>query len=92
MLNRHCHGDVVNQRFVISPRTGALLACLSPKRQNLTTLASGEKRIFVPYSLKGLQFRSDYIGEVELHRPILDIGDRAKMSALFQLTPTFNAI
>ena len=44
---------------VISPRTGVLRACLSPKRQNLTTLASGEKNIFAPYSLKGLQFRSD---------------------------------
>ena len=27
----------------------------------------------------------------ELHHPILDIGNRAKKSALFQLTPTFNA-
>ena len=30
-------------------------------------------------------------GEVEFHRPILDIGDRAKMSAIFLLTPSFNA-
>ena len=29
--------------------------------------------------------------DVELHRPILDVGDRAKMLALFQLTATFNA-
>ena len=27
----------------------------------------------------------------ELHHQILDIGDHAKMSALIQLTPTFNA-
>ena len=24
MLNRHCHGDALNQRFAISPRTGVL--------------------------------------------------------------------
>ena len=44
--------------------------------------------IFVPYSLKGQKFWSDIYGrqnKVELHRPILDIIDRAKM------TPTFNA-
>ena len=63
MLNRHVHGGVFNQRFVISPKTGVLYACLSPKRQNMTSLGSGEKGIFVPYSLKGLQFRSDYIGD-----------------------------
>ena len=40
MLNRHSHGDVRNQRFVISPRSGVLHACLSLKRQNLTTLVS----------------------------------------------------
>ena len=57
------NGDVFNQRFVISPKTGILHACLSPKRQNLTTLASGEKRLFVSYSLKGLQFWSDYMGD-----------------------------
>ena len=27
----------------------------------------------------------------ELHHPILDISNRAKKSALFHLTPTFNA-
>ena len=46
----------------IPPRTGVLHAWLSPKRQNLITLASGEK-LFFPYSLKGLQFRPDYMGD-----------------------------
>ena len=45
------HGDILfNKRFVISPRSGVLHACLSPKQQNLTTLASGEKG-FVSCSL-----------------------------------------
>ena len=61
MLSLHRNGGVFNQRFVIFPRTGVLHACLSPKRQNLTILASGEKCYFVPYSLKGLQFQSDYL-------------------------------
>ena len=43
MLNLHWNGDVFNQKFVISPRTGILYACPSPYRQNLTTLALGEK-------------------------------------------------
>ena len=53
---------------------------------------------FVPYSVKKLQLQSDLYErlnkKVELHlsnRPILEIADRAKMSALFLLTPTFNA-
>ena len=51
-----------------------------------------DKTISVPYSLQELQFRSDYMGDyikVELHRLVLDIGDRAKTSALFQRTLTF---
>ena len=51
MLNLHWNGDVFNQGFVISPRTGVLHACLSPKRQTLTTLASGEKWFLFPISL-----------------------------------------
>ena len=43
MLNLYLKGGVFNQRFVISPRTGVVYACLSLKRQNLTTLASIEK-------------------------------------------------
>ena len=44
MLNFRWIGEMVfNQRFVISLRTGVLHACLSPKRHNLTTLASWEK-------------------------------------------------
>ena len=70
MLNHHWNGDIFNRRFVISPSTCVLHICLSPNRQNLTTLASGEICLFVLY-----------------YTP----GDRAKTSALFQLTPTFNA-
>ena len=44
ILNPHYNGDVFNQRLVISPRTGIFHACLSLKRQILTTLASGEKK------------------------------------------------
>ena len=43
MLNLHWNGDVFNKGSVISPRTEVLHACLSPNRQNLITLASGEK-------------------------------------------------
>ena len=77
---------------MISLRTGVSHACLSPKRQNLATLESGEKWFRI-------HFKKDYDSgliiwkakkKVELHRPILDTGDRAKMSALFQLTPSFN--
>ena len=53
-----------NKRAVISPRTGVLHACLSLKRQKLSTFASGEKWFFVLYSLKGLQFRFDYRGDL----------------------------
>ena len=71
MLNRHCHGDVLNQRFVISPRTGVLHACLSPEQQNQTTLASEEKA--KDYN-SGLIIRETKL-KVELHR--------AKISVLF---------
>ena len=53
MFNLHWNGDAFNQKFVISQRTPVLHACLSPKRQNLTTLAS-EKMVFIPYLLTGL--------------------------------------
>ena len=59
MLNLHWNGDLFNQRFVISPRTEELHACLSPKWQNLTTLASEEKWFLFRNQL---QFRSDYMG------------------------------
>ena len=93
MLNLHWNGDVFNQEFVISPRTGVLHACMSPKRQNLIILASGEKWFLFRIRLKGNNSGLIYgrQNKVELHRPILDIIDCAKMSALFQLTPTFNA-
>ena len=84
-----------NQGFVISPRTGVLHACLSvTKLQNLTTLASGENLFLFRIHLK--DYKSGLITwenkwEVELNRPILVISDRAKMSALFQLTHTFKA-
>ena len=52
MLNLHWNSDVFNRRFVISPRTGVLLACLSPKWQNLTILASEEKRFLFRISFK----------------------------------------
>ena len=41
-----------NQRFVISSRAGVLHACLSPKRQNLIAIASGEKRFLFRIRLK----------------------------------------
>ena len=44
--------DVFNQRFVISQKSGVLHACLSQKRQNLTTLASGEKDFLFSNRLK----------------------------------------
>ena len=47
MLNIHWNDDLFNQRFVISPRTGVLDACLSSNRQNLINLASGEKILFL---------------------------------------------
>ena len=62
ILNQRHNGNVLNQRLVTSPRTGILHVCLSLKRQNLTTLASGEKTISVPHSLQGLLFRSDFMG------------------------------
>ena len=60
IINRHCHGDLLNQRVVISPRTFVLHACLLPKQQYLTTLALGEKTL-IPYSLKGLPFWFNYM-------------------------------
>ena len=88
ILNLHWNGDVFNQRFVISPWTGVLHACLSPKRQNPTTFASGEKRIFVTYSLKGLQFKSDYMrDEVDLNRPSLNIANVPKCQHYFNGHP-----
>ena len=50
--NLHWNGDVFNQRFVISPRTRVLHACLSPKWQNLTTLASGKNWFLFRICLK----------------------------------------
>ena len=46
MLNLHWNGNVFNQR------TGVLHACLLPKRQNITTLALGEKDILFRIRLK----------------------------------------
>ena len=71
-------------RLVISPRSGVLHACLSPKWQNLTTLASGEKGVLFRIRLK--DYNSGLIiwetkQEVELHCTILDIGNHVKTSA-----------
>ena len=44
--------DVFNRGFVIPPWTGILRVCLSPKRQNLTNLASGEKWFLFRVCLK----------------------------------------
>ena len=64
MLNLHCNGDVFNQRFVTSPRTELLHACLSPKQQNLTTLASGEKGFLFRIRLNDYNKRLNYIARV----------------------------
>ena len=54
----------------------------------------GEKRLL--FHIRFKDYNSSLIiwetkEEVEVHCTILDIGDRAKMSALLQVTPTFNA-
>ena len=62
MSNIHWNNDVINQGSVISPRTGVLHASVT-KTAKSDHPCIGRIRIFVPYSLKGLPFWSDYMGE-----------------------------
>ena len=87
----HWNSDVFNQSFVISPRTGVLHACLSSKRRNLTTVASGEGvlfRIRLKDYNSGLIIWETKWGWISSY----DFGYRrlCRLTALFQLTSTFN--
>ena len=79
MLILYWNGNVFNERFVFYPRTGVLHAFLLPRRQNLTTFASGEKWFLFRIRFKNYKSGLTY-GRLTglITSPDLDIDVRVK--------------